>query len=247
MVYLENFFTTIITLNIYLIIIIAIIYIMIHQNRHRQINQYLDVYLNYIPVLTHEFGHVLFNKLSGGRAKDLVIVTRPSERLQTMQQGYAITQSKGLIGQFITTLGGYVMPPIMLLIGISVAHYGHPSLFLVSYIFIFIYYLVLTSRKLSPIVVLIILIALLYFLVQHDNQMMFYYLVVLLYHLILGVLLGEVLQSSWTIFKLTFQRPRPSWDGSTLSEITHIPTIIYSTIWIAINLFAIYLMFQFIL
>ncbi|RIO77258.1 M50 family peptidase, partial [Staphylococcus haemolyticus] len=61
------------------------------------------------------------------------------------------------------------------------------------------------------------------------------------------VLLGEVLQSSWTIFKLTFQRPRPSWDGSTLSEITHIPTIIYSTIWIAINLFAIYLMFQFIL
>ena len=44
---------------------------MIHQNRHRQFNQYLDVYLNYIPVLTHEFGHVLFNKISGGRAKDL--------------------------------------------------------------------------------------------------------------------------------------------------------------------------------
>lgn len=95
MVYLENFFTTTINLNIYLICIIAIIYIMIHQNRHRQFNQYLDVYLNYIPVLTHEFGHVLFNKISGGRAKDLVIVTRPSERLQTMQQGYAITQSKG--------------------------------------------------------------------------------------------------------------------------------------------------------
>ena len=36
-----------------------------------------------------------------------------------MQQGYAITQSKGLIGQFITTLGGYIMPPLMLLIGLS--------------------------------------------------------------------------------------------------------------------------------
>ena len=46
MVYLENFFTTTINLNIYLICIIAIIYIMIHQNRHRQFNQYLDVYLN---------------------------------------------------------------------------------------------------------------------------------------------------------------------------------------------------------
>ncbi len=58
---------------------------------------YLDVILNYIPVLTHEFGHVLFNKLAGGRAKDLVIVTRiPPERQQTLQQGFAITQSRHL-------------------------------------------------------------------------------------------------------------------------------------------------------
>lgn len=245
MVYLENFFTTTINLNIYLICIIAIIYIMIHQNRHRQFNQYLDVYLNYIPVLTHEFGHVLFNKISGGRAKDLVIVTRPSERLQTMQQGYAITQSKGLIGQFITTLGGYIMPPLMLLIGLSAAYYGHPSLFLSAYIIIFIYFLILTSRKLSPIIVLILFIALLYFLVQHDNQLLFYYLVTFIYHLILGVLLGEVLQSSCTIFKLTFQRPIPSWDGRTLTELTRIPTSLFSTLWIAINILSIYLMLIF--
>ena len=58
-------------------------------------------------------------------------------------------------------------------------------------------------------------------LVQHDNQLLFYYLVTFIYHLILGVLLGEVLQSSWTIFKLTFQRPIPSWDGRTLTELTH--------------------------
>ena len=69
--------------------------------------------MNYIPVLTHEFGHVLFNRLAGGRAKDLVIVTSPTERQTTLQQGYAITQSKGYLGQFITTIGGYLMPPIM--------------------------------------------------------------------------------------------------------------------------------------
>ena len=61
---------------------------------------YLDVILNYIPVLTHEFGHVLFNKLAGGRAKDLVIVTSPRERQQTLQQGFAITQSRHLAGQW---------------------------------------------------------------------------------------------------------------------------------------------------
>lgn len=245
MLYLENFFTTVIDLKLYLIMIIAIIYIIIHQNRHHQLNQYLDVYLNYIPVLTHEFGHVLFNKLSGGRAKDLVIVTRPSERLQTMQQGYAITQSKGTLGQIITTLGGYIMPPVMLLIGLSAAYYGHPSLFLTAYIIIFVYYFILTSRKLSPIIVLIILIAVLYFLLHHENQATLYYLVLFIYHLILGVLLGEVLQSSWTIFKLTFQKPSPSWDGQTLADMTHIPTVFYSILWIAINFYSLYLMYQY--
>ena len=45
-------------------------------------------------------------------------MTRPSEREATLQQGYAITQSKSYLGQWFTTLGGYIMPPIMLWIGI---------------------------------------------------------------------------------------------------------------------------------
>ena len=99
---------------------------------------YLDVILNYIPVLTHEFGHVLFNKLAGGRAKDLVIVTSPRERQQTLQQGFAITQSRHLAGQWLTTIGGYFMPPIMLLIGLASSHYQIPSFFYI-YLFIDIY------------------------------------------------------------------------------------------------------------
>lgn len=245
MSYLENFFTTIIHLNIYLIILIGIVYILIHQNRHKGINQFLDVYLNYIPVLTHEFGHVLFNRLAGGRAKDLVIVTSPTERQTTLQQGYAITQSKSYLGQFITTIGGYLMPPVMFLIGLVAAHYEHPSIFLIVYLVIFIYFLILTSRKLSPIIVIFLISILLYFIVQHDHLMMMYDIVSLSYHLILGILLGEIIQSSWTIFNLTFQRPKPSWDGSALTDITKVPTIIYSTIWIAFNLYTIYLLIKY--
>lgn len=107
---IESFLTTHIQLNIFIIFIISIIYIIVHQNRYKHYYRYFAIVLNYIPVLTHEFGHVLFNKLSGGRAKDLVIVTLPSERETTLQQGYAITQSKGYLGQWITTLGGYIMP-----------------------------------------------------------------------------------------------------------------------------------------
>ena len=137
------------------------------------------------------------------------------------------------------------MPPIMFLIGLVAAHYQHPSIFLVSYLFIFIYFLILTSRKLSPIIVILLIGILLYFLFKHDNQMIMYDIVSLSYHFILGVLLGEILQSSWTIFNLTFQRPKPSWDGSALTEITRVPTVIYSVLWIAFNLYTVYLLIKY--
>ena len=243
----ESFLTTHIHLNMYIILIISIIYIIVHQNRYKFYYRYFAIILNYIPVLTHEFGHVLFNKLSGGHAKDLVIVTRPSEREATLQQGYAITQSKSYLGQWFTTLGGYIMPPMMLWIGIITIFYNHPSFFILLYLGIFIYFLILTSRKLSPIIIIIAMTMLLYFLFQSDDLLVIHQIVSSSYHFILGVLLGEVLQSSWTIFRLTFQRPKQSWDGSTLTDISKVPTVIYSTIWITINLYTVYILIKLLL
>lgn len=244
MSYLQSFFSSVIQLNLYWVVFIALIYVLIHSYRNKPINQILDIYLNYIPVLTHEFGHILFNKISGGKAKDLVIVSSPSERIETSQQGFAITQSKSRLGQAITTFGGYIMPPLMLFIGFWALDSQYPSLFIVAYLIIFIYFLILTSSKVLPIIIVILLFALLYFLFQSDNQLMMFYIVAITYHFILGVLLGEVIQSSWTIFKLTFSRQPTTWDGSTLKSLTYIPTFIFSVIWIAINLFTIYQLFH---
>ncbi|MDU3969832.1 MAG: M50 family metallopeptidase, partial [Staphylococcus epidermidis] len=162
MIHIQNFITTTIQLNIYLILVIGLLYLIIHYYRYKGFNAFLDIYLNYIPVLTHEFGHVLFNKLVGGKAKDLVIVTSPRERNVTSQQGYAITQSKGYLGQFITTIGGYLMPPLMFLTGLVSIHYQYPSIFITIYLLIFIYYFFITSRKLSPLIVIILISSLLY-------------------------------------------------------------------------------------
>ena len=187
MIYLQNFITTTIQLNIYLILVIGLLYVIIHYYRNKGVNAFLDIYLNYIPVL-HEFGHVLFNKLAGGKAKDLVIVTSPRERKVTSQQGYAITQSKGYLGQFITTIGGYLMPPLMFLTGLVSIHYQYPSIFITIYLFIFIYYLFITSRKLSPLIVIILISSLLYLVFKQDHQWFIYDIVTLSYHFILGVL-----------------------------------------------------------
>ena len=245
MIYLQNFITTTIQLNIYLILVIGLLYVIIHYYRNKGVNAFLDIYLNYIPVLTHEFGHVLFNKLAGGKAKDLVIVTSPRERKVTSQQGYAITQSKGYLGQFITTIGGYLMPPLMFLTGLVSIHYQYPSIFITIYLFIFIYYFFITSRKLSPLIVIILISSLLYLVFKQDHQWFIYDIVTLSYHFILGVLLGEILQSSWTIFRLTFQRPKPSWDGSDLTKVTRVPTFIFSLVWILFNLYTVYLLIKY--
>ena len=245
MIYLQNFITTTIQLNIYLILVIGLLYVIIHYYRNKGVNAFLDIYLNYIPVLTHEFGHVLFNKLAGGKAKDLVIVTSPRERKVTSQQGYAITQSKGYLGQFITTIGGSLMPPLMFFTGLVSIDCQFPSIFITIYLFIFIYYFFITSRKLSPLIVIILISSLLYLVFKQDHQWFIYDIVTLSYHFILGVLLGEILQSSWTIFRLTFQRPKPSWDGSALTEVTRVPTFIFSLVWILFNFYTVYLLIKY--
>ena len=243
MSYLQSFFSSSIQLHISWVIILAVFYIVIHQYRHKPFNRIIDIYLNYIPVLTHEIGHILFNKISGGKAKDLVIVAKPSERAQTSQQGFAITQSSSRLSQIITTLGGYVMPPVMLYLGYLAVVANYPSIFIAIYLVIFCYFVILTSRKVLPIFILLMLIILLYGLFQSNDTELLYYVVTISYHVILGMLLGEVLQSSWTIFKLTFFTRDVEWDGTTLTELTHCPTFLFSTLWIAINLYTVYKLF----
>ena len=227
-------------LHIEYVILIALAYILIHYYRNKSFVRYFDIILNYIPVLTHEMGHILFNKIGGGKARDLVIVVRPSERIATSQQGYAVTQSSGTLGHVITTLGGYVMPPIMLGLGFLLINSQYPNIFIVCYLIIFSYFLFLTSRKAVPILVVLGLIGSLYLLLQQPQNISLIVVIAIVYHFFLGTLLGEVLQSTWTIVKLTLARGQVSWDGTTLNELTRIPTFVFTFFWIVVNLFSLY-------
>lgn len=241
---IDTFLRTTIRLHLNWIIFIGLIYIIIHTFKDKKGLGILDIVLNYIPVLTHEFGHILFNKISGGRANDLVIVAKPSERRETGQQGFAVTQSRGRLNQIITTFGGYIMPPIMLYIGFLVINYQYPSIFVTAYLLIFLYFFLITSRKALPLLITVLLAVLLFFIFQNDNQVMMVYLVSITQHFILGVLLGEVLQSSWTIGTLTFAKQKIDWDGSALKALTFIPVSVFSLMWIGLNIYIIYQLFN---
>ena len=231
-------------ISIVLLLFVTTLYLVSHYYQRHPLFSILDIFLNYIPVLTHEFGHVFFNRLSGGRAVDFVVVVTRRERLTTGQQGYAITKSRSRLGQIWTTLGGYIMPPFMLSVGLILQSKGYGVLFILFYILIFLYFIVVTSRKLTPLLMIIVLSLTTYLGLQSENLTNYSMIYMLIYHFLLGTLLGEVLQSTVTIAQLTFTRPRPSWDGSALSSLTHIPTLIYSSVWILLNLTSLYFLFQ---
>ena len=65
MIYIQNFITTTIQLNIYLILVIGLLYLIIHYYRYKGFNAFLDIYLNYIPVHTNLDTSYLTNSLVG--------------------------------------------------------------------------------------------------------------------------------------------------------------------------------------
>nr|WP_263314805.1 M50 family metallopeptidase [Mammaliicoccus sp. Marseille-Q6498] len=237
--FLPMFLSEPIHLSLTIIICIALIYVFVHHRRQHSILSMIDIILGYFPILIHEMGHVLANKLSGGKPKDLVVVWRRRERLETGRQGYAITGSKSGFNQFITTLFGYIMPPLMLIIGVWMKHHTYGPIFLILLLIMFLYYVILTSKKFIPSIILIVIAVALYEVMTAPNIHDFGQITTYIYHLSLGTLLGEVAQSSITIFLLTFSRGRQEWDGSQLKQITRIPTFIFSIIWIAINVYAV--------
>ncbi|AVQ34224.1 hypothetical protein C7J88_08640 [Staphylococcus muscae] len=220
------------------------IYLVSYYYRRHPILSMLSIALNYIPVLTHEFGHVFFNRLSGGRVVDFVVVMTRKERQQTGQQGYAITQSEHRLGQIFTTIGGYIMPPLMLSIGLIMQSKGQGVIFILLYVGIFLYFTFITSRKMAPMIIIALLCLIIYLGLQSENLHNYSVIYFFVYHWLLGTLLGEVIQSTITIAQLTFTRPQPNWDGTALRNITHVPTIVFSMLWIILNSATLYFLFD---
>lgn len=237
--FLPNFLSEPINLSLTTITIIALTYVFVHHRRQQPILSLIDIILGYFPILIHEMGHVIANKLSGGKPKDLVVVWRRKERMETGRQGYAVTGSKSRLNQFITTLFGYIMPPIMLILGVWLKHHTFGPIFLIILLIMFLFYVILTSKKFIPSIILVIIAVALYEVLSAPNIHDFGQIITYIYHISLGTLLGEVAQSSITIFLLTFSRSRQEWDGSQLKQLTKIPTIFFSVIWIAINVYAV--------
>lgn len=216
-----------------LIVAAACVYIILAlQLSHRST---LLLWISYLPTLLHEFGHVLFCVMTGGKVKDIVIVARMPERIQTSRQGYAVTVTQGSFNQFMTTVGGYLFPPLMMMLSIMLLYYERPIFFWIALLFIFIYYCIKTSRKLLPAIIIIFFGIIIYYVGRHPGTAQY---TGILYHIIAGILLADTLLVIRTISLVYFKDHSTEWDGAVLSRLTRIPVFFYYLLFIIFNIMA---------
>ncbi|ULG72111.1 M50 family metallopeptidase [Macrococcus brunensis] len=231
-----DFLLSPITLYPWFIIGIAIFYTLINI-RFQQ--HFLLRWIHIIPTLLHEFGHALFCQLTGGKVEDIIIVTSRYERKTTGRAGYAVTRTKHAFNQFMTMIGGYLFPPMMLLTGILSLQYHQPVIFWLTLIMIFTYYFIKTSRKWLPLIVLIVLGTFMYFMMANP-QYQYTLLNDIIYQLILAVLLADTILTSFTISALYFHDRNQTWDGALLGQMTRLPVFIYYLLFLSAHLAALY-------
>lgn len=235
-----------VNINVYILITVAILFLILHKLRHLPILSQLSIFLGFFPVLVHELGHAFAAQIIGGQVDDIRMMLTQKQQQQSGKQGYAITRAKNKFQFAFITFFGYVAPPLMLFSGVYFASRGVTFVFLFLCIIFLVFYFVMTKQKWIPLVLLILVGYACY------NIVLQHYSIVtqstsLLYNVLLGLLLGETIQSMIITTQTTFIHKTEEWDGAAMRKLTLIPVPFWWVIWLLISLILIYKSFALIL
>ncbi|PTI79916.1 hypothetical protein BU064_03510 [Staphylococcus succinus] len=226
-------------LSIITIIITAIIFIILHNLRHLPIVRNISVYVSFFPVLIHELGHAFAAQIFNGQVDDIHMVLSPKKQQETGKQGYAITKARSRFTFIIIAFMGYVSAPLMFFLGCYLITHNLSFIFVALCLLFVLFYLVKTKQKWIPIILLSIVIYSGYSVIMNSNNDP-NLIIDSVYNILLGLLLGETIQSIVITTKVTFSHTKSEWDGSAMHNLTHIPAIFWWFIWTIISIFCVY-------
>lgn len=231
-----------IKLSVILIILTAIIFIALHYFRGYPILNHLSIWLGFFPVLIHELGHAFAAQITFGQVHDIKMVLTPKKQKELGAQGYAITSSKTRIGNIITTFMGYVSSPIMLFVGVYLVNKQMSYVFILLCLFFGLFYLVHSKQKWLPLLLIVILFLSGYNII-FDSITFLLSSINVVYSILLGLLLGETIQSIIITTKVNFSEKNNNWDGALLKQKTYIPTTFWWLVWTVLSIFSMYKVF----
>lgn len=226
-------------LNTVIIFCITILFILLSKFRHGRILSSISILFSFFPVLIHELGHALSARLVGGHVDNIHMVLTQREQVSTERQGYAETRANSNFKFIIITFCGYIAPPIMLFLGVYLAYKEKTFIYLFICIGLLIFYFAVTKQKWIPIILLIAVSYSCYnIIIQQDtfitNSISF------IYNVLLGLVLGEIIQSIIITTKITFNKKGSEWDGTAMKNLTLIPVFFWWLLWTTISCVSIY-------
>ncbi len=226
-------------LSIITIIITAIIFIILHNLRHLPIVRNISVYVSFFPVLIHELGHAFAAQIFNGQVDDIHMVLSPKKQQETGKQGYAITKARSRFTFIIIAFMGYVSAPLMFFLGCYLITHNLSFIFVALCLLFVLFYLAKTKQKWIPFILLLIVIYSgynVYTNATSDTNL----IIDSVYNILLGLLLGETIQSIVITTKIAFSNQQTEWDGSSMYNLTHIPAIFWWLAWTLISILCIY-------
>lgn len=223
-----------IQIQVYTVIISALVFILLHHLRHKPILKTISIYTSFFPVLTHELGHALVAQITGGHVADIQMIMTARKQNATGKQGYAKTLAKHRISFILIAFAGYIAAPLMLFLGFYFVKQQLSFVF-VGICFVFIlFYLTHTKQKWIPLILLICVLYIGYAIFVETNPIILSS-INLAYSIYLGLLLGETIQSIIITTKIVFSRSKQAWDGTNLEQLTHIPQHFWWLVWVIIS------------
>lgn len=227
-------------MNTYLILGITLVFLALYKLRKYPILSTISVGFSFFPVLIHELGHAFAAQVIGGHVEDIRMILSNKKQQASGKQGYATTKANHRFKFIFITFFGYVAPPLMLLSGIYFAYHSLTFVFLFLCIFFLIFYFAMTKQKWIPLLLLIIVGYGCYNIIFQHHPIIINSTSII-YNILLGLLLGEVIQSLFITTQITFSKNTDEWDGSALKMLTHIPTIFWWLVWTLISVCSIYI------
>ena len=223
-----------------IIFITAVLFLLLHRERATsKIISQISIILGFIPVLIHEVGHALIARLTGSHVQNIYMVLTPRGQDKTGAQGLAKIMSTSRISNILSTFSGYLFPPVMLGLGIWSVDTGNSLIYMLIILLLLGFYYLHTSQKYLPVVFIVILIAfginqsdLINFVNNLDMSVV--------YNILMGLLLGETVQSVIITSKIYFKNSKTDWDGAALRRLTLIPAGVFWAVWTAISAYMVY-------
>jgi len=190
---------------------------------------YVGIHLKTINTFFHELGHALASLLSAGEIHHI--------KLNLNNSGEALTANKEWFSKFFVSISGYLFPLVLAIFLALFIHYHKTIIAVYSLVSISVAATIMWIRNTYGYVWCLLFIVLQSAIIYFDNLVFQKYFLIV----VMQALLAENVNATITLLKLAYRNPKQAGDASSLKQLTLVPAILWSLLFIMASVITILL------